>query len=233
MFIFSGAPIEILGTLSWMIIPHYFTRWRNIANSIMATGFSISQIAMPPLITLLQEEFGFKGATLITGALVLNCCVAAMVLHPVEWHTDKPYTYFTTVDQVKGPEVKTGTSKPAGCLKRVIKTAIYNLQFLKSFPVVLVVLVLTISVVVTVNVFTLAPFAMQEAGFSQREASLCLSVAGGFNLASRLAIGFLACCPAVRATHVFLAGSITSSLATVGTYFSVYQGLYGSLHIFI
>ncbi|KAK3889046.1 hypothetical protein Pcinc_006922 [Petrolisthes cinctipes] len=54
----------------------------------MTSGVSISQMVMPLAITFLQEEFGFRGATIITGALVFNCCAAALVLHPVDWHTN-------------------------------------------------------------------------------------------------------------------------------------------------
>ena len=57
-----------------------------MANAILMAGMCSSQFAGPPFIRLLQRQLGFKGATFIVSAVLLNCCVGAMFFHPVKWH---------------------------------------------------------------------------------------------------------------------------------------------------
>ncbi|KAK8385804.1 hypothetical protein O3P69_016523 [Scylla paramamosain] len=76
--IFAGIPIDVLYSLSFSVIPHYFTRRRTIANTFMSMGSSVSMLAFPLFVTFLQNNIGFKAAIIITAALNLNLCVAAM-----------------------------------------------------------------------------------------------------------------------------------------------------------
>lgn len=39
-----------------------------------------------PFIRYLQEEYGFTGASLIYGAIILNCCIGVSLFQPLEWH---------------------------------------------------------------------------------------------------------------------------------------------------
>ncbi|KAK4301962.1 hypothetical protein Pmani_025927 [Petrolisthes manimaculis] len=95
LFSFSvvmGCMIETPMTTVFLLLPLYFSRWRNLASAFVMSGVSMSQIVMPMVITYLQEEYGFRGATLIIGAIVFNGCVAAMVLHPPQWHQSTQYS---------------------------------------------------------------------------------------------------------------------------------------------
>lgn len=56
----------------------------------MMSAVSLSQTSGPPLIRFLQNEFGFRGATLILGAITFHSCVGACFYHPVEWYMKKP-----------------------------------------------------------------------------------------------------------------------------------------------
>lgn len=49
-------------------------------------------MAVPLLLRAFQDEYGFKGASLLYGAVVLNCCVASLAFHPVERHSHHPDT---------------------------------------------------------------------------------------------------------------------------------------------
>lgn len=83
----GGVGAGLVVTTSVLIIPLYFTRRLGRANGILMAGTSVGQFVAPHLITHLQEEYTFMGATFILGAIVLNTCVAVATFHPVEWHT--------------------------------------------------------------------------------------------------------------------------------------------------
>lgn len=75
--------------MCFIIVPVYFDRRRGIANAIMMAGICMGEIIGPPFIRYLQDEYSFKGATLILGGVILNGCVGAAFFHPVEWHMKK------------------------------------------------------------------------------------------------------------------------------------------------
>lgn len=50
-------------------------------------GAALGYFLSPLLIRVLQVEYGFRGATIIVGAIILHGFVGATLFHPVEWHT--------------------------------------------------------------------------------------------------------------------------------------------------
>lgn len=86
-------------TICFIILPHYFERKRGVANAIMMAGVCLGQIVGPPLARFLQDEYGFRGATMIIGAILLNGCVGASLFHPVEWHLKKTPRQAKTLSQ--------------------------------------------------------------------------------------------------------------------------------------
>lgn len=75
--------------MSFIIVPSYFDRRRGLANACMMAGVCTGQMVGPTLIRLLQDEYGYRGATLVLGAILLNSCVGTAFFHPVEWHLKK------------------------------------------------------------------------------------------------------------------------------------------------
>lgn len=53
-------------------------------------GASLGHFLSPLLIRLLQDKYGFRGATIIIGAIVLHGFVGAMFFQPVRWHMKRP-----------------------------------------------------------------------------------------------------------------------------------------------
>lgn len=49
-------------------------------------GTALGFIAVPHLISILLEEYGFHSTMLLVGALSLNAAVGASLLQPVKWH---------------------------------------------------------------------------------------------------------------------------------------------------
>ncbi|XP_050713861.1 monocarboxylate transporter 4-like isoform X2 [Eriocheir sinensis] len=166
----AGIPVDILLTLTFAIVPHYFTTKRTIANSLMTTGSSFSIIVMPMIVTYLLDQYGFRHATLTTAALYFNSCVAAMVFHPVEWHA-KQRQHRRKVIEV----TEKSTYSP---LRKVAVSAINNLGHLKSGRVIVIGTVLGINVMGLFNFYYLVPFTMKAAGYTVEEVGMCLIVSG-------------------------------------------------------
>lgn len=82
----SGAGGGAAVCICFTIVPLYFDRRRGQANAIMMAGVCLGQIIGPPLVNFLQTEYGYKGATIIMGAILLNGCVGALLFHPIAWH---------------------------------------------------------------------------------------------------------------------------------------------------
>lgn len=55
---------------------------------------------MAPLIRLLLEQYGYRWACLIIGALCLHTCISGMLYQPAEWHlvslSRLPLGYYTS-----------------------------------------------------------------------------------------------------------------------------------------
>lgn len=83
---FVGLGCGVLYNISCMIVPFYFNKRRGLANGVLMAWEGGGQFLGPPLINFLQTQYGFRGATLVLGAVVFNCAVGAAVFHPVEWH---------------------------------------------------------------------------------------------------------------------------------------------------
>ncbi|XP_042893262.1 monocarboxylate transporter 9-like isoform X2 [Penaeus japonicus] len=82
----AGSGCGMVVCICFCIVPIYFDRRRGQANAIMMAGAGLGQITGPPLIEFLQHELGYKGASLIMGALVLHGCIGASLFHPIAWH---------------------------------------------------------------------------------------------------------------------------------------------------
>lgn len=75
--------------ISLLILPAYFEKHRGLALGLNVTGVAIGQMVMPQVVTTLQAEFGYRGATLIHAGLFLNVCVATALFRPIEKYPRK------------------------------------------------------------------------------------------------------------------------------------------------
>lgn len=95
MFVFSfhhsyGILVGIGAGLSFpptvYIVTSYFVRLRGLANGICISGSAFGSIILPPILRYLLEEYGYRGACLVMGAITLNTWIAAIFYEPVENH---------------------------------------------------------------------------------------------------------------------------------------------------
>lgn len=85
----TAVPLPGLGLAlsfqpSLIMLNGYFSKRRPIANGLAAAGSPVFLCALSPLGQLLQDHFGWRGGFLILGGLLLNCCVCAALMRPLE-----------------------------------------------------------------------------------------------------------------------------------------------------
>ncbi|XP_053561722.1 monocarboxylate transporter 4 [Bombina bombina] len=67
-----------------IMLNQYFDKRRPLANGLAAAGSPVFLCALSPLGQLLNYHFGWRGGFLILGGLLLNCCVCASLMRPLE-----------------------------------------------------------------------------------------------------------------------------------------------------
>ncbi|XP_049884141.1 monocarboxylate transporter 12-like isoform X1 [Pectinophora gossypiella] len=85
----AGAGLAFPPTV--YIVTSYFVRLRGLANGICMSGSAFGSIILPPVLRLLLETYGYKGAVLILGGIMLNVWAAALLFQPVEEHLVRRY----------------------------------------------------------------------------------------------------------------------------------------------
>ncbi|XP_078575695.1 monocarboxylate transporter 12-like [Branchiostoma floridae x Branchiostoma japonicum] len=81
--ILTGFGLSLTYTPSLAMIGRYFDRRHGTANGIAVCGTGVGQFALPPLFQFLIDEFGWRGALLIVGGLMLNGCVCGALMKPI------------------------------------------------------------------------------------------------------------------------------------------------------
>ncbi|XP_017884030.1 monocarboxylate transporter 12 [Ceratina calcarata] len=80
----TGAGLSFPPTV--YIVTSYFVRLRGLANGLCISGSALGSIFLPPVIGILLQEYGYRGAVLILGAVTLNVWASALLYEPVEKH---------------------------------------------------------------------------------------------------------------------------------------------------
>lgn len=69
----------------------YFEKYRSLATGIAVCGSGVGTFIFAPLTEMLISEYGWRGAMLIIGALILNCVIFGALFRPLE--TEIPDDY--------------------------------------------------------------------------------------------------------------------------------------------
>ncbi|XP_061433085.1 monocarboxylate transporter 3-like isoform X1 [Lethenteron reissneri] len=81
--IVSGLGICLCFQPALTILGHYFLRRRSLANGVASSGTAVGICLLPLVAQALLSRYGWRGAFLIMGSLILNCCVCAALMRPV------------------------------------------------------------------------------------------------------------------------------------------------------
>lgn len=188
----AGISCGMLLNISYIIVPYYFNRRRGLASGIIMALDSSGQIVAPPLVKWLQDEFAYKGATLILGGIVLNCFVAAAVFHPVEWHSKLGPRRERRATQNARSEY--GKSRLAGLhsnATQFLASMLANLRVLRYVKAIVIALGATLFLCGYQNFMAFMPFVVQDAGYTLGDAAQCVSVSAVFNMITRLTVAWL------------------------------------------
>nr|XP_045581393.1 monocarboxylate transporter 13-like [Procambarus clarkii] len=207
--ILGGFGTGMSTLIAYVILPYYFKRLRGRANAILMGGVSSAQLIGPPLITFLQQAYGFRGATLIVAALSLNICVAGSVFHPVEWHSKAP-------NRCNKTSKSRTSSGVCAALFEVICSIGRNFKILKLYRARIISLGSCFFMSGYLNFFMLVPFVMEAGGYTQETASWCMSVSAACNLASRMVVSSLTDLPRFNMRASFMAGTLVISVTIAG-----------------
>ncbi|XP_049717356.1 monocarboxylate transporter 4 isoform X2 [Loxodonta africana] len=82
--VLTGLGLALNFQPSLIMLNRYFSKRRPLANGLAAAGSPVFLCALSPLGQLLQDHYGWRGGFLILGGLLLNCCVCAALMRPLE-----------------------------------------------------------------------------------------------------------------------------------------------------
>ncbi|XP_060075684.1 monocarboxylate transporter 12-B-like [Ylistrum balloti] len=73
----------------YILIGDYFDKKKGIANAVFVAGNSLGGVIMPPLYRYVFDEYGLRGGLIITSGIIFNSLVAAALLRPTTFYTDR------------------------------------------------------------------------------------------------------------------------------------------------
>lgn len=108
-----------------VIIGRNFGRYRGSGNGIYYTGGTLAAFAFPPILHILIKEYGFRGAFLITGGLMLNGLAACALFGTPPWagHAKVSPQGTHASDEVPGHSVPTTVATISDAYKAAIAPA--------------------------------------------------------------------------------------------------------------
>ncbi|XP_019864725.1 monocarboxylate transporter 3 isoform X2 [Aethina tumida] len=85
---FGGIGFGLIYLPAVVCVGYYFETKRSLATGIAVCGSGVGTFVFAPLATMLKEEFGWRGATLILAGMILNCVIFGALMRPLEYPKD-------------------------------------------------------------------------------------------------------------------------------------------------
>ncbi|RUS77593.1 hypothetical protein EGW08_014651, partial [Elysia chlorotica] len=102
--VLAGMGFGLMYLPTIVAVSLYFDRKRALATCIAMCGSGVGALVMAPLSEFLLQEFGWRGAILIQGAILLNGLVCGVLVRPL--HMDAPYDDSGDLGSVEKARVK-------------------------------------------------------------------------------------------------------------------------------
>uniref|UniRef100_A0A8W4FEG6 Solute carrier family 16 member 3 n=1 Tax=Sus scrofa TaxID=9823 RepID=A0A8W4FEG6_PIG len=177
----TGLGLALNFQPSLIMLNRYFNKRRPMANGLAAAGSPVFLCALSPLGQLLQDHYGWRGGFLILGGLLLNCCVCAALMRPLEAPGGR-----------QGP----GPQRPA---RRLLDLSVFRDRGFVIYAVAASVMVLGLFVP---PVFVVS--YAKDLGVPDTRAAFLLTVLGFIDIFARPTAGFVAGLKRVRPYSVYL-----------------------------
>lgn len=154
-----GFGLGLLNPSTFMAVNSYFSRKRGQAVGLALAGTGIGQMIMPQIVRYLLDEYGYRGAVLIVGALSFHGIVGASLFQPVEWHSyhtnnSEEYEKLLDSDSPKHPKLPPETIM--GKLKRSM-----DLHLLKDFSFLNIGFGVALAYTSSINFSMIFPYFLQ------------------------------------------------------------------------
>ena len=85
--LFTGIGNACIFGNGLVMIGHYFSKRRSLANGLALSGASLGQFALPPLLQLLLDTYALKGTLLIIGAMYFNVIACGLLYRPTAFYS--------------------------------------------------------------------------------------------------------------------------------------------------
>lgn len=164
----------------------YFKTKRRKATGFAWTITGIGPIVLPHLAVFVLASFGYKGTVLTFALLSLLAFAAAITYRPA-----LQFNKAIPIENVENGEEKTESDDLLGKIKQPEKSSLMkfiedlDLALLKDKSFLNILIGLTIIALGELNFFVLVPFILEEAGFTDKQISLTMSVLAGVDISVR------------------------------------------------
>nr|XP_022913330.1 monocarboxylate transporter 3-like [Onthophagus taurus] len=82
--ILSGLGFGMMYVSAVIAVGYYFERWRGLASGMSLCGAGIGATSLPPIITILLHEIGWRDTFYVISALILTCYLSGIVFRPLK-----------------------------------------------------------------------------------------------------------------------------------------------------
>uniref|UniRef100_V9K8S8 Solute carrier family 16, member 3 n=1 Tax=Callorhinchus milii TaxID=7868 RepID=V9K8S8_CALMI len=232
---FTGGVITGLGLAlnfqpSLIMINRYFDKRRPLANGLSAAGSPVFLCALSPLNQILSHNYGWRGGFFILGGLLLNCCVCAALMRPLE-----PKLKKKAIEETNAESPKTVQKK-----KSLLNLAVFKDRSFVIYTIAASIMVLGLFVP---PVFVVS--YAKDIGVKDTDAAFLLTILGFVDMFSRPLCGIIAGMERVRPRVVYffafammfngltdLGGSVSADytgLVVFCIFFGMSYGMVGAL----
>lgn len=234
--VLTGLGLGLIMPATFLAINSYFTDQRSHAVGISMAGTGIGQMVMPQVVRYLLDAYGYRGTTLIIGAMSLNGVVGALLFQPVKWNmrsvtiTEMPTektcllgahkvahykrqlpSLETTEKEANNQQDHVIPSRLSLC-QRISNTL--GLHMLGDFVFVHIIIGLALVYTCSIAFTMLYPFYLQaDRGLDRAETAMCMSVLSGMDILARVTVPVVAKRLRMTSRGTFLVGALLIALA--------------------
>lgn len=208
----------------------YFDKRRPVANALASTGECLLTFILTPSFQLMVDQFSWRGAMLILGALQLNLCVCGALLRPLNRHDN--FKDITDENEHKLFKCSNNRADSDPMKVKIIHYVDYTLIANSRFMVYSMFGIFAALGFFAPSLF-LVPYARSQ-GVEEYQAASLMSISAVLDLLGRVFFGWVANLRLVETVHqlivtVVLLGAVLllCPLATTFTQLAVFSAGYG------
>lgn len=216
----AGFGYALTWTPTVTMLGWYFEKRRPVANALASAGECILTFILTPSFQFLVDQYSWRGAMLILGAIQLNLCLCGALLRPLDGYV--PSKVLTAKEKEPSDEFTDDRPDSKQHLKsKIIRYVDYTLIANVRFMVYSMFGVFAALGFFAPSLF-LVPYARSK-GVEEYQAAALMSISATLDLLGRLLFGWVANLRLVETIHqllvtVFLLGVVVLLCPLAGTF---------------